>query len=84
MDLGMALMAFLAAAEARGLGASGIGALANYGDLVHAHLGLPDDQLVVCGMALGYPDTDAAVNRFRTSREPLDTFASFAGFSDAE
>ncbi len=82
MDLGMALMALFLAAEARGLATTGIGALAHYGDVVHQALKLPDNQLVVCGIALGHADPDAAVNGFRTDRAALPDFARFDGFSD--
>lgn len=80
MDLGMSLMALLLAAEARGLGATGIGALANYGPEVHRLLALPETEMVVCGVALGWPDPEAPENRARTGREPLEAFASFRGF----
>lgn len=80
MDLGMSLMGFLLAAEARGLGATSIGALANYGPQAHRLLDLPGDELVVCGLALGWPDPDAPENRFRTSRAGLEEFTSFRGF----
>lgn len=80
MDLGMSLMAFLIAAEARGLGASGIGAMANYGPQIHQALALPGDEMVVCGLALGYPDPDAPENHFRTERAELPDFTSFHGF----
>ncbi|MGC1502733.1 MAG: nitroreductase [Sulfitobacter sp.] len=80
MDLGMALMAFLLAAEDEGLGTSGIGALANYGRIVHEHLGLPDGEMVVCGIALGVPDMSAKVNQFRTERQELAEFTTFKGF----
>ncbi len=80
MDLGMALMGFLLAAEAQGLGATGIGALANYGPQAHQLLDLPADQMVVCGLALGWPDPAAPENRFRTARADLPEFASFRGF----
>ncbi|MBJ3761325.1 nitroreductase [Maribius pontilimi] len=80
MDLGMALMALMLAAEARGLASSGIGALANYADLVADALGLPDDEMVVCGVALGHADPDAPENAVRTERDPLDAFASFRGW----
>ncbi len=39
----------------------------------------PTEQLY-CGMALGRPDPDAAVNRLRTSRAAVDEFAEFSGF----
>lgn len=80
MDLGMSIMSFLLAVEAEGLGATGIGALANYSTTVHRQLGLPDDEMVVCGIALGHPDREAPVNNFRTERSPLEEFASFHGF----
>ena len=80
MDLGMAIGTFLIAAEAHGLGACGIGALANHGDLVHRHLRLPEDELVVCGIALGQADPDHPANRARTARRPLDEIATFQGF----
>ncbi|MDT8327159.1 MAG: nitroreductase [Roseovarius sp.] len=82
MDLGMALMALFLAAEDMGYGTSGIGALGNYGDLVHATLGLPEEELVVCGIALGRPDRSAAVNSVRTERDALEAFARFDGFDD--
>lgn len=81
MDLGMALQTFLLAAHDSGLGACGIGALANYGDVVSEALDLPEHEVVVCGIALGHPDMDAPVNQFRTERDALDVFAEFRGFS---
>ena len=80
MDLGMSLMALLLAAEDRGLGATGIGALANYGPEVHRILDLPAEEMVVCGIALGWPDSEAPENSVRTDREDLPAFASFRGF----
>ena len=80
MDLGMALMALFLAAEARGLATTGIGALAHYADLVQDRLGLPHDQMVVCGIALGHADTAAPVNAFRTGRAPLADYADLRGF----
>ena len=80
MDLGMAIMTFLLSAEYEGLGTSGIGALANYGEIVHDHLGLPAAELVVCGIAVGVPDKSAKVNQFRTERRELEEFTTFRGF----
>ena len=82
MDLGMALMAFFLAAESRGLGATGIGALANHADVVHEALELDPSEMVVCGIALGKPDPEQAVNTCRTERESLENYAWFKGFED--
>ncbi len=82
MDLGMALMTFLLAAEDRGFGATGIGALANYGRVVHQHLNLPENELVVCGIAVGVTEENAPINQFRTDRLTLNEFTSFNGFEN--
>lgn len=80
MDLGMSVMTLLLAADDLGYGTTGIGALAHYGPVVHRHLDLPEDELVVCGIALGMPDWNADANQVRTAREDLSVFAKFYGF----
>jgi len=80
MDLGMSLMSLFAAAEGRGLGMSGIGALAHYGDVAHQVLNLPESEMIVCGLALGHADWDHPVNGFRTERDALKDFTTFQGF----
>ncbi len=40
-------------------------------------LGLGEDEQLYCGMALGYPDPDAAVNALRSERAPVDDFTTF-------
>jgi nitroreductase len=47
---------------------------------VRTFLNLPPDLMVYSGMALGYADETAAINRWRSPREPLDDYASFDGF----
>lgn len=80
MDLGMSLMNLFISAQSRGLGTSGIGAIANHADVVHEALSLPDQEMVVCGIAMGLPDCDHPVNSVTTNREPLASFTSFYGF----
>jgi len=38
---------------------------------------MPDKQSLVCGMSLGYADTDAIENSLITEREPVDSFTRF-------
>lgn len=71
MDLGLCLHGLLMAAHAQGLGACAIGALASYPHIVRRELGLPDSEVVVCGVALGWPDPQAPDNRTQTEREAL-------------
>jgi len=50
--------------------------------LVASHLQLPPDELLFCGMALGYGDKDHPVNQIRTCREHVGSFCKFMGFDD--
>lgn len=80
MDMGMAIMNLFTSAHGYGVSATGIGALANYADVVHQFLSLPEKEMVVCGIALGYEDTNHPVNTVDTEREPLENFTTFYGF----
>ncbi|GAD21950.1 nitroreductase [Acidovorax sp. MR-S7] len=74
MDLGMCLHALMLAAQGHGLAGCAIGALASYPAVVRSALGLAESEVVVCGMALGWEDTQAPVNSTRTAREPLERY----------
>jgi nitroreductase len=80
MDLGMFLMSFLLKVEDMGYSATGIGAMANYASVIEENLGLADDEMVVCGIAIGKADEAHPVNQFRTERASLEEFTSFYGF----
>ncbi len=77
MDYGMFLQSLMLAALAEGLASCPQAALAEYPDLVRDELDVEADQLLVCGMALGYEDPDAPVNRYRTPREAVAGFTTF-------
>jgi len=74
LDLGMQLYGLMLAAHERGLATCAIGAIAAYPDLVRQHLSLGNDWAIVCGMALGYADTQAPVNTTCTERAELDEY----------
>jgi len=77
LDFGMFLQSVMLSAMEEGLASCPQAALAEYPDIVRTTLGYADDTIVVCGMALGYEDTNAAVNSYRTPRETLDNFCQF-------
>jgi nitroreductase len=52
-------------------------ALAEYPAIIKEMLGYPDDSILVGGMALGYEDTEAEVNNYRTPREEVFAFTRF-------
>ena len=41
------------------------------------HNGFPDDQVVICGLALGHADPDAVPNNLITERAPLGDFTTW-------
>ena len=80
MDTGAFVVMFCLAAANEGLGSCILAALARYPQIVRAHLPIPDDESLLIGVALGWPDTQAEVNRFRSSREELDKVLVAKGF----
>ncbi len=80
VDCGAYVVNLMNAATALGLGCIAQAALAAYPSVVRRHFALPEDQLVVCGVAFGYPDPKHPVNSFRTTRATLDEAVSWVGF----
>ncbi|HET6317437.1 MAG TPA: nitroreductase [Chloroflexota bacterium] len=79
LDLGMYLHGVMLAALGHGLATCPQQAFARYHKIIRAHLDIPEDEIVVCGMSLGRPDPDEPVNRLTTAREPVSEFARFVG-----
>lgn len=77
MDFGMFLQSVMLMAVQQGLATCPQASLAEYPDIVKQELGLAADTVLLCGMALGYEDTGAAVNGYRTPREPLEGYVTF-------
>lgn len=77
IDYGMFLQSLMLAALDEGLATCPQAALAEYPNLVRQTLGYPDNALLLCGVALGYEDREAAINQYRTPREPVEKFTKF-------
>ncbi|TCW19889.1 nitroreductase [Dietzia cinnamea] len=71
VDCGGYVSTFLAAATSLGVATCAQAAIALYSDAVREHLSIPDDRLIVCGIAFGYADENHPVNTFRTERADL-------------
>jgi len=74
IDYGMFLQNIMVAARARGVDTCPQAAWNDYAGIVLRHLAASDDEMLVCGMAIGFADESAAVNTFQTPREPIGTF----------
>ena len=74
MDYGMFLENVMVAARARGLHTCPQAAWNGFAKIILPHIGAGPDEMLVCGMALGYADLEAPVNRFHTPREAVESF----------
>ena len=68
MDTGGFVTAFTLAATALGVATIPQAAIAAYAPLLKEHLNIADDRLILCAISMGYADTDAPANSFRTTR----------------
>ena len=78
-DLGMYLQSVMLLLRERGLDSCAQECWAMYQQSVAAFLNPPAEWMLFCGMAIGYADESAAVNRLDSRRLPLAEFATFLG-----
>lgn len=76
-DYGMFVQSVMIAARAHGLHTCPQQAFARFHRVIGQELGVPDTQMLICGMAMGYEDSSAPVNRLVTERVPVSEFAQF-------
>ena len=79
LDLGIFLGAVMVAARGRGLDTCPQAAFADFHQIIRPLLNIPDNEIIICGMALGHIDPDAPVNALATERAPVSDFATFDG-----
>jgi nitroreductase len=77
LEMGFFLQNVMLALVARGLGSCPQFSVAGYPDIIRAELALGADRLVVCGLAVGYPDESVPVNQFRPSRAELTDYVQW-------
>jgi nitroreductase len=71
LGVGMFLQTFVLALTERGLGSCVQVSIAAYPEILRAHLGIPEDLTVLCGMSIGYPDPAFAGNSLAVPRNPV-------------
>jgi nitroreductase len=79
LDLGIYLGAFMIAARGHGLHTCPQAAFADFHSIIRPALDIPENEIIICAMALGHIDPDAPVNRLQTGRANLDEYATFDG-----
>lgn len=79
LDIGCWLESVLLLAASHGVGTCAQAALAVYPEAVRGILGIGDELGILFGIAMGYEDTEADANRFRTARDPVENNVKFVG-----
>ena len=71
VDYGAFLQSIMVAARGHGLHTCPQAAWNGFAKIILPHIGAGPDEMLVCGMALGYADDAAVVNTFLTPRVPV-------------
>lgn len=81
-DLGALSYGIVLAAWDRGLGTVVNGQGIMRSDIVREVANIPDNQVIMTCIAMGYPNDDFSANAVKSVREPNDAFVHYVGFDD--
>ncbi len=79
LDYGMFIQNIMVAARGRGLDTCPQQAWCRFHRIVARHVGMTEHEQLVCGMALGYADSNAIDNQLNVERAPVEAFTRFLG-----
>jgi len=77
LDFGCFLQNVMIAARGRNLDTCPQAAFNAYHRIIREHIGMPDNEILMCGMSLGKADQSAIVNTLHAEREPVEAFTRF-------
>ena len=77
IDCGIFLDQLMLLAREKGLHTCPQAAFSRYQHVVRRELKIADEEVVICGLALGYADPDAVPNNLITERAPLKDFTTW-------
>ena len=76
-DMGLFSQSILLAAHSFGIGSCLQAMLAIYPDAVREFLGIPKMKQLIIGISIGYPDVEARINTYRSTRASLNDFVQW-------
>lgn len=79
-DVGMWLQTIMLLVREAGLDSCPQEYMGLYGRTIKAHLGLGDDVMLFCGIAIGEAQAELPINNFERTRLPVDEHVKFLGF----
>ena len=84
LDFGMFIQNIMVAAKARGLDTCPQETLAKYHKILRNYLPITAEEIVVCGMSLGFRDPAAATSHAAQEKMSVEEFAHFFGFDEPD
>lgn len=78
-DMGLYAQSLMLAAMQHGVGSVIAVNFAAYPDIIHEELEVPDEYVVLIGIALGYEDPDDTANKCRSIRRPVEEAVTVKG-----
>jgi nitroreductase len=84
LDMGAVALALMLMAHGKGLGTCPQAAPLRYPWIFHEVLGIPETKRVMLAVPVGYPVTEAPVNRFARARVPVDECLTWSGIVPEE
>lgn len=82
LSVGAAVQNMLLAATEMGLGSCWIGGVWRYTRQIRDLLEIPENKRLLSSVALGHPDPDAPLGRYKASRDDLGEFVRWVGFDE--
>ena len=76
-DMGLFAQSIILGAHSFGIGSCLQASLASYPDVVREFLGIPKTKQLVLGISMGYPDLEARINTYQSTRVRLDNFVQW-------
>ncbi len=80
LDMGLAIQNLILTAHSLGLGTCPIGFVLRYDEAIRRELGISDEMEIVLAIALGHPDPDSPINKFKSSRDSVEQSLTWVGF----
>lgn len=77
LDYGCFLQSVMLAAKARGLDTCAQQSWCQFHSVIRRELGIPESEMLVCGMSLGWADEAAPENSLNLGRAPIEDFTTF-------
>ena len=79
VGVGMYLQTLVLGLTARGIGTCVQAALTTYPEVLRRELAIPDELVILCGLSLGYADSDFPANHLKIAKHPVDKNVSILG-----